>query len=167
MAIRNIAYGTDIDLTLALASLATHAGLLIGRASTAVVNTSTLAIDYLIGGKITTGTSPTASKSIEVWVYAAFDDGPTYPDSITGTDAGKTMTSTDIKVTALALAAVLPTDNTSNRTYNFAGISLASLFGGRCPAAFGVFVVHDTGVALHATAGNHQISARPITETIA
>jgi len=167
MASRNIAYGTDIDITVALASLATHAGLLIGRASTVVLNTSTLALNYLLGGKITTGTSPTASKSIEVWVYAAFDDAPTYPDSITGTDSAKTMTSTDIKVTALALAAVLPTDNTSNRTYNFAGISLKSLFGDCCPAAFGVFVVHDTGVVLHATAGNHQISARPITENIA
>lgn len=167
MADRKIAYGSDTDLTITLASLATSSTLVAGQESTAVSNTTTLAIDYLLGGKITTGTSPTAARFIEVWVYAAFDDTPTYPDVLDGTNSAETFTSVDIKASSMALAAVIPTDNTSDRTYYFAGISIASLFGGRMPAAFGVFVTHSTGVNLNSTAGNHQITVRPITETIA
>jgi len=161
------AYAADIDLTITLAALPTDANLLTGRESTAVNNTSTKYLDYLLGGKITTGTSPTTAKSIRVYVYANFDDTPTYPDVFDGTDSAETITSADIRNSCIALAASMATDATSDRTYYFNGISIASLFGGRMPRYWGVFVTHDTAVNLNATAGNHQITATPIYETIA
>ncbi len=154
-------------LTISLASLATDANLLAGRASTAVDPTAAAnVVDYLLSGKITTGTGPTADKFIEVWVYAAFDDTPIYPDGITGTDANKTMTSANVKMAALARAALIKTDNTSDRTYYLRPVSIKALFG-RLPHRWGAFVVHNTGAALNATAANHALVAKPVYEAVA
>ncbi len=61
--------------TITLANLATDVNLLAGRAGTAIDQKDTDdAIDALVGGLVTTGTSPTASKQIEVWAYASPDD---------------------------------------------------------------------------------------------
>jgi hypothetical protein len=54
--------------------------------------------------------------------------------------------------------AIMPTNNTSDRTYHFTGISLAQAFGGTLPSKVVLFIVHNTGVALNATAGNHEFS---------
>ena len=64
MATQKIGYNADAALTFTLASLASSASLVAGRESTAVDNGTTLAVDYLVSGKITTGTSPTANKTI-------------------------------------------------------------------------------------------------------
>ena len=149
-----------VALTLTLASLATDTNKLVGRASTAVVNTTNLDLDHLVSGRITTGTSPTVSKTIEVWAYAPIQVAsgtPTYPDSITGTDAAKTMTSANVKSAALRLIAVITVDANSDRSYAIPPTSIAQLFGGM-PPWWGVFVVHDTGVNLNSTAGNHFIT---------
>lgn len=161
-----LAYAASSALTITLASLATDANLLAGRQSTAVTNSSNLYLDYLIGGKITTGTSPTVGKSIEVWVYGAEDDTPTYPDAITGTDGNASMSSRDILATGLRLGAFIPTDATSNRAYWIAPFSIAALFGGVLPPAFGIFVVHNTAVNLHATSGNHFLKQTGVYNTI-
>jgi hypothetical protein len=150
---------SSVALTLTLASLASDTSLLAGRASTAVDNTSNLDIDHLVSGMITTGTSPTVSTKIEVWAYASMKTAtgtPTYPDSITGTDANKSITSANVKAPMLRLVAVLTVDATSNRGYYFGPVSIAQLFGGM-PKFWGLFVVHNTAVALNATGGNHVI----------
>jgi len=167
MASVKLAYGSSSALTITLASLATDANLLAGRESTAVDNTSNLYLDYLIGGKVTAGTSPTASKEIRVYAYASVDDTPTYPDVFDGTDSAETVTSSDIRDAGLRLIAVMSTSNTSDRTYWFGPVSLAAVFGGTIPKKFGIFVVHNTGVNLNATGGNHVISITPVYETIA
>ena len=160
------AYGTAADATITLASLASDTNLLAGRQSNAVDNTSTLGLDYLVSGKVTTGTSPTASRQIEVWVVGSWD-GTNYPDTITGAgDAGKTITSSDIKNSICRLLAVMATSSTSNQTYAFGPVSVASAFGGVVPPKFVVFAVHNTGVALNSTAGNHQIRLQPTYETV-
>jgi hypothetical protein len=161
------AYGTAADATITLASFASDTNLLAGRQSNAVDNTSALALDYLVSGKITTGTSPTASRQIEVWAVGSWD-GSNYPDVITGAgDASKTVTSSDIKNSICRLVAVMATSSTSNVTYHFGPVSIASAFGGVCPPKFVLFVVHNTAVALNATAGNHQIRLLPCYETVA
>ena len=63
MANVKIYYDTAADVTITLASLATDTNLLTGRKSTAVDNSSNKYLDYLISGKITTGTSPFTGKS--------------------------------------------------------------------------------------------------------
>lgn len=157
-----VKYGTEVTLTCDPSSLATSATKVAGRESTAVDNGTTLALDYLLGGKITTGTSPTVNKTIQVWVYAEVEDTPTYPDVLDGTDSAETITSENVRNSAMRLAASIVVDNTSNRTYWFGPLSVAALFGGACPDSWGIFVVHDTGVNLNATAGNHAFWARPV-----
>jgi len=160
------AYGTAADATITLASLASDTNLLAGRESAEVVNTSTLALDYLVSGKITSGTSPTASRQIEVWAVGSWD-GTNWPDVFDGTESTETVTSSDIKAAICRLVAVMATSATSNVAYHFGPVSIASAFGGVCPPKFVLFVVHNTAVALNATAGNHQIRLLPCYETVA
>lgn len=163
-----LAYASSAAFTITIASLATDTNLLAGRQATVIDNTSNLYKDYYIGGFISTGTSPTSAKSIEVWCFGITEDsGPTYPDTLGATDANVTLTSTDIKNAGLRPIVSIPTDNTSNRKYPVADISVASLFGGIVPKKFGVYVVHNTGVNLHATAGNHGMYVTGVYETVA
>ena len=161
-----LAYAASSALTITLASLATDANLLTGRESTAVANESNLYTDYLIGGKITTGTSPTTDKSIEVWAYGEVEDAATYPDVFDGTDSAETVTSVDIKAAILRPIAGMTTDATSDRTYWFGPVSLMSVFGGPIPKNWGVFVVHDTAVNLNSTGGNHAIWQSGVYHTV-
>lgn len=160
-------YAASSALTITLASLATSATLVAGQESTAVDNTTNKYLDYLIAGKITTGTTPTDAKEIRVYVYGQAEDVPTYPDVFDGLDSAETVTSTQIRDAALRLAAVIATNTTSDRIYWFGPLSVAALFGGQMPKRFGVFVTHSTVAALNATAGNHAIWITPKYETVA
>lgn len=167
MATQKIGYNADSALTFSTASLASDTSLIAGRESTAVDNSSTLAVDYLVSGKITTGTSPTVSSTIEVWVVSPIEDTPTWPDVFDGTDSNETVTSRNVLFSCGRLAHVITVDNTSDRTYYVPQLSVASLYGGICPKQFVLFVVHNTGANLNATAGNHAFYAQPILPTVA
>jgi hypothetical protein len=158
-------YYASSNLTITLASLGSDANLLAGQESTAVDNSANLYLDYLLGGKITTGTGPTDVKEIRVYVAGTIND-TTCPDVFDGTDSAETCTSAGIRDSSLKLAAVIATNNTSDRAYYFGPTSISSLFGGSLPLKFSVFVTHSTAVNLNATAGNHVISVTPITETV-
>lgn len=154
---------SSTDLTISLASLASgSAGVYTtGRESAAVDNTSNEDLDHLVSGIVTTGTSPTASRAINIYAYANISSSsgtPTYPDVLDGTDSDETFTSANVMLSAVRLVASITTDNTSNRAYYFGPVSIASLFGGSLPKFWGVFVAHDSVVALNSTAGNHKIS---------
>jgi len=151
-------YGTSAALTITLASLASDASLIAGREATAIDNTTDLAIDSIVGGKVTTGTSPTASKQIEVWADGSYD-GTTFSAGATGTDANFSPTG---EKTQLKLLQIIPTDATSNHTYEWGPFSIAQAFGGTMPKKWGIFIVHNTGVALNATAGNHEVKYTPV-----
>jgi hypothetical protein len=155
-----VTYGSSSNLTITLASLATDASLLVGRESSEVDNTTNRYVDYLLSGKITTGTSPTASKFIEVHVVGLMDDS-TYPSVFDGTDSAETVTAA-VKSGVCRQAASIDTTNTSDVTYYFGPVSVASLFGGVMPKKFVVFVTHNTGVNLNSTGGNHQITVTPV-----
>lgn len=157
-------YPAASDVTITLASLASDINLLAGRESTAVDNSSNLYLDYLISGKITTGTSPTAA-SIQVWAVGSWD-GTTYPDGFSGSDSAETITSENHKNIICRFLAELATDVTSNRTYYFGPVSVAAAFGGVVPKKWLVFVTHNTVANLNSTAGNHQIRIQPYYETV-
>lgn len=161
-----LAYGASSALTITLASLATDANLLTGRESTAVDNTANLYLDYLLAGKITVGTSPTTAKEIRVYVAGLMEDA-TYPDVLDGTDSAETISGVGTRDSALKLAAVIPTIATSDLTYYFGPISIASLFGGVTPKKFVVFVTHNTAVNLNSTGSNHAIHITPIYSNVA
>lgn len=160
-------WAADSTLTITLASLASDTNLLAGRESAAYDNSSTKYPDVLVSGKITTGTSPTANKTIEIWVIAPIEDTPTWPDVFDGTDSNESITSRNVLMSCGRLAHVIITDSTSDRTYPIAPFSVAQLFGGNMPSQFVVFVVHDSGVALNATGSNHAITVQPQQPTIA
>ena len=146
-------YGTSTVITNAVASLASDTNLLAGYESAVIDNTDGFE-DIILSGKRTTGTSPTASRQIEVWAVAW--DSNAWPDVFDGTTGAETITSSDIKNAICRAVAILPTNNTSDRTYHYTGISAKQVFGGVLPSKFVLFTTHNTGVALNATAGNHE-----------
>jgi hypothetical protein len=165
MADLKLAYGTASDLTITLASMATDTNLLTGRESATIDNSANLFLDYLVSGKITAGTSPTAARSIEVWAVGSWD-GTNWPDVFDGTESSETITSADIKASVCRFLAAMATANTTDRVYHFGPVSLAAAFGGVLPPKVVLFITHSTGVNLNSTAGNHQIRLQPVYQTI-
>lgn len=149
-------YGSKTTLTAAVASLASDTNLLAGIESSVIDNSTDGFDDILLSGKVTTGTSPTASRQIEVWAVAW--DGANWPDVFDGTTSGETITSSDVKNSICKPVAIMSTNATSDRTYHFTGVSLRTAFSGELPSKVVLFIVHNTGVALNATAGNHEFS---------
>jgi hypothetical protein len=158
MATVSLSYATPITLTITLASLASDTNLIAGRISTAVDNSTNGYVDFLVGGKVTTGTSPTAARQIEVWAYGSYD-GTTYSAGAGGTDANFSPTG---EKNLMRLLQIIPTDATSNHTYEWGPLSIAQAFGGTAPPKWGIYMVHNTAVALNATAGNHEVRATPV-----
>jgi hypothetical protein len=165
MADIKLSYPAASDLTITLASLGSDTNLLTGRESATIDNSSNLYLDYLISGKITAGTSPTAARSIEVWAVGSWD-GTNWPDVFDGTESAETITSADIKASVCRFVAAMATANTSDRTYHFGPVSLAAAFGGTLPPKIVLFITHSTGVNLNSTAGNHQIRLQPVFQTV-
>lgn len=165
MADRKIAYGTSTALVNAIEALATSSAWLAGFESAVVDNSTNKYLDYTFEGKVTVGTTPTINTEIRIYVVASFD-GTTWPDVFDGTTGAETVTSEGVRDGFAKLAAVLRVDaTTSDRVYPFA-FSVASLFGGVCPAKFALFTAHNTGVNLNATGGNQVFNYRGVYETI-
>jgi len=163
MADIKLGYGTSFDASITLASLLSDGNLLQGRESAAISN-SAGNLDYLISGKITTGTAP-GLGTIEVWAVGSID-GTTWPDVFDGTDSPETVSSLSVKNEVCKLVSSIANYNISNYAQFFGPVSLASIFGGTVPKAFVLFVVNGSGVALNATASNHQIRLTPVYETV-
>lgn len=162
MAETKIKYAAAATITITLASLVTDASLVAGREATAIDNSSNLYDDAIVGGKVTTGTTPTAGQ-IEIWAIGSYD-GTSYAGGATGSDA--TLTPQGSSKAALRLLVVLPTTSTSNQLYTWGGISLAAAFGGTLPQKWSLFVVHNTAVNLNATGGNHEAKYTGVTYTV-
>ena len=146
-------YGTATALTITLASLATSAGLTVGRQSTVADNTSDLGIDAIVQAQITVGTTPTANTWIELWAFGTAD-GTVYGGAAGASDAGLTPTDKS----TMRLLEVIPVPvTTSNVAYISGSHSIQNAFGGTMPRKWGVFVTHNTGVNLNATGGNHTV----------
>lgn len=159
-------------ITITLANLASSSSLVVGRESTIVTNVSNLYMDALVSGQITVGTTPTVDKQILVYVYAPLkhvSGTPTLPiattTALTGADAAATFEA--YQLNQLRLAAVATVIATSDRAYSFAPFSVAALFGGVLPIKWGLFLTHNTGVNLNATAGNHWFHYQGIKYTVA
>lgn len=160
-----LVYGTPADITITLASLPTSSTKLVGREGNALDNTTNLCVDYLVSGKITTGTSPTASKTIEIWAVGSWD-GTLWPDVFDGTDSAETVSAQSVKDQICKCIASINTSNTNDFTYPFGTVSLRALFG-EVPPKVTFFVTHDTGVNLNSTSGNHQIRVQPVYYNVA
>lgn len=147
-------YGSTTTITAAVEGLASDTNLLTGIESSVIDNTSDGFDDIILSGKVRAGTSPTASRQIEVWAVAWNSNA--WPDEFDGTTSGETITSADIKAAICKPVAIMATSNTTDRTYHFTGVSAKQVFGGVLPSKFVLFITHNTGVNLNATAGNHE-----------
>ncbi len=153
-------YANSVALTCTLASLATSATFASGRESDQFVNTAGLYDDVLLAGNITVGTSPTANTQILINIASPRDTTPTWPSTMAGADANRTITSAGVARSFLKLAAQMEVDTTtSNRMYFFGPISVAQLFGGTLPPRFSVFVAQNTGQNLNSAGASHSIYA--------
>lgn len=146
---------TAFTIACPIASLASSTTKVAGYETDAISNAADLYDDVLISGKITTGTTPTVSRTIDVWAWGQLSDVPAYHDVLDGTGSAETFTSENVRNAALELLAQIVVDATSDRAYFFGPRSLARLFGA-VPKRWGLFVTHDTVATLNATAGNHE-----------
>jgi hypothetical protein len=137
--------GTTTQLTITLASLASSATIA-GRQSTMVDNTTNLYQLIHLYGRVTTGTSPTASKGIYVYLLKA--DKSASPNVATD-NAGASDAA--ITITTAQLIGGVVTDATSDKAYRFDTVIYNP------GPSWGIAIVHDTGVNLNATAGNQAI----------
>ena len=138
--------GTLTAMTITLASLATSAAG-VGRQSTLVDNTSVKAPAALVYCKVTTGTTPTANTSILVYLIR-YDNSAFGDDGCGTSDAALTI------INAQLLGSILNPATTSNTAYY--GVFDTAPFGPLGPK-WGVAIVHNTGVNLNSTGGNHVI----------
>jgi hypothetical protein len=144
-------YGTSNQaLTITLASLATAGA----RASTAVDNTVSMFEDVLFFVKTTSAAAATSATGyVNIYGYGTVDGGTTYPEAITGTDAGITLSAPP----NLVLLAQI-TVNANAKTYYAGPFSFCRMYGlDRLPAKWGLVFVNQSGATLNATAGNHSI----------
>lgn len=157
MATASPSWGTATAVTCTLASLATSADTTVGRQSASLDLTSIDAIDLAVHFKVTTGTSPTSAKQIEIWAAASLD-GTLFAGNASTADAALT----PIEKTTMRLLAIIPTSNASDRTYRAVIPSLAAAFGGTLPPHVAFWISHNTAVNLNATGGNHEIYYRAL-----
>ncbi len=159
-----VAYAASANNTITLASLASDTNRLTGQEGTAVDNTTNLYLDYLLTGKVTQGTSPTAGQ-IDVSVVGMLDDS-TWPDVFDGTNSAESVSTQNVFNAVCRIAASMVTDTASNGVNYFGPVSVASFFGGAVPLQFVPFVAHNTVAALNATAGNQQITTKGVYATV-
>ena len=147
-----------LTVTMTVASLASSTTRLAGRQSAFVDNRTTRDIDHMVSGKIRMGTSPTAGRALELWAVSPWGissaGGRNWPDVFGDSDAAVTVTSDNIKHGTLRLVWSGLVDATSDRDYTIPPTSLRDAFG-NLPPFWALFLTHDTGVALNATAGAH------------
>lgn len=150
--------GSKVTMTMTLASLVTSSTLVAGRESTAVDQKDTDdAIDSLVGGTVTVGTTPTANTQIQVYLYGSYDD-TNFSGSATGTDATLTPSAKELMKFLIAIPSVATTSNVAHKWGPF---SVAQAFGGIIPVQWGCWITHNTGVNLNSTGSNHEVEYFP------
>lgn len=152
-------YSSKVTVTITLTGLPTSATLTVGREGTALDQKDVDdAIDALVGGTTTVGTTPTANTMIQAWSYGSYDD-TNFSGSALGTDGALTPTAPSL----LRLLETAPNaGTTSNISYKWGPKSIAQAFGGIIPVQWGIWETHNTGVNLNATATNHEVEYFPV-----
>lgn len=162
-----IAYAASSNLTVTnLHSVATSATLTAGWESAVIDNTTNLYVDYLVTAKIALGNSATAGE-IRIYAVGTLDDTPSYPTPFDGTESTEDTSTATLRDSHARLLAAVATraDPGTDDVYYLGPVSVASAFGGICPAKFVLFISHSTGVNL-ASSGN-QVTVKGVYYTVA
>lgn len=142
--------GTRATFTCTLGALASStAG--VGRQTTRIDNSTTRAPRALVFVKVTVGTSPTANKSIYVYLWRY--DGTNSDDNAGASDAAHTVVNTP-------LLGVINVPATTSDTAYYGVFDTGPL--GPLGTGWGLTIVHDTGVNLNATGGNHVLAYQTV-----
>lgn len=142
MSTLNVAYAASTAITITAGTLATSST--VGRESAVVDNTSNKFVDALVGISATANGTPTANTFLSLYAYGS-EDGTSYNDNATGSDAALTLRSP----TNLRLIGQLAFPASANPTIK--GVfNVAQAFGGILPRKWGIVVVQGSGVALSA-----------------
>lgn len=160
-------YGTATALTQTnLDGISSSSTWVAGWTSGSIDNTSTLALDYLIGGTFTVESSGLSAGQINVSAYAAFNTTPTWPDVFSagteGTEGTATIHDTEIRDCAFRPIVGIATDTSASRAYPFPPIGIAQQFGGSVPPYFSIFVAQSTGTTLETTGDPNQVYYIPV-----
>lgn len=162
MASIKIAYAASSNLTVTnLHSLAASSTWITGWESDAVDNTSNLYDDYLVSAKFTMTSANNFAGEIRIYVAAMIDDS-TWPDVLDGTESTESFTDTEERDAALVLAKSLACDTSAGAVLYSAPFSVASLFGGVCPAKFVIFITGNgaTGTNAQFAASGNQVTVK-------
>lgn len=150
-------YGTPVTLTVTnLHSLASSSTNLAGWTSGSVDNTSNLNTDFLVGGefKVNNSSAPTVATSIKVYAYGAYTSTPVWPDIFSsgteGTEGAATVHDEEQRDNGLRLLWAGVVDTSTGDVHSMPPTSIAQAFG-NVPPLWALWVVHDTGVALHSS----------------
>ncbi len=120
--------------------------------SLVITNTSNLYLDVYVQVKIKTGIGvDTVNGKVNVYGYGSVDNGTTYSDGTTGTDAIQTYASNRTHNLSF-LGAITAKANTT--TYVSNPFSFAMANGGVIPEKWGIVVENLTGATFDNTAGN-------------
>jgi hypothetical protein len=144
-------YGTIVNPTITLASLANNAG----RVSTIIDNTTTRAPMAMVFVRITTGaTAPTSLSVVKVYLVRHSNDGTLdlADDGLGSTDAA--VATEPIRAELLGTIQVTTATN-ATYTRTFLAYDL--------PPDYNVVVWNATGQTLNATASNFAVQVLPIT----
>ena len=158
-------YGTQVALTYtAINSMGGSATWVAGAGCLAVSNTTDLALDYMVSGKITwSSTAPAsgaASYSLEVRTYGELNDTPDYPfdgsGNALGTDLARTFATVDDKLNSTNFLKSIGLAATANKVYTFPRIGIANTFNGPMPKFWGIWCSHGvtTASSTPAASGN-------------
>lgn len=155
MATTTINYSANTAIAIDLANLASSSTYLAGRESNQIDNTSNKYTDAIVSGFISVGTTPTINTIVAVYVWGADTSlATTAIDTLVGTDAARTLTNAGILTALRWCGSISVPATTSNVQYPILPFSVASRFGGVLPKYWGIYVAHNTGVALRNTAVN-------------
>lgn len=175
MASQTLLYSPSLTaFTLTGTSLASFAA----REGTIVANSTNLAIDYAISGKISVGA---AAATGDCYLLASSSDGTNISYPATGSDASLALPARAIAAldslqygqqvpgTELIFLAKIPTNGAPATTViPFGGIYVAQAFGGNIPiGGFAPVLVNCQGQAFDATAGHTVINYVGLKYTIA
>lgn len=139
-------YASAVDITITLASLANDAK----RQSAKVSNATNLYLDAMVQLKVKTGSSVGSDKAVYVYAYGTADNSLGYSGDASGSDAAYSGTIENTK-----LIGVISTPSAAS-SYVSDVMSIASAFGGKLPAEWGIIVHNRTGAALDGTEGNFE-----------
>lgn len=152
-------YGTLTTITITVASLGSDSQLSSGRVSTAIDNSSTCAVDYIVEGYVSLGSSVTVeAKQIQIWA-AGSNDGTNFTANLASVDANKNVCG---QKTLMKLFEAIPTVSTVSATYRFGPYSVANVFRGAIPKYWSVFIAQSTCQILFSTSGAHEMTYLPI-----